>query len=147
MNTQTQNTTIPFTIKKSKVKSVSFKKEWNGRDGVMYDFNIEFENGDKGVYATNQKEQTAFKEGVETDYSVESKIRGNFTDIVIKYVSQKSLVGNKKPMFEKNYKLDFISPAASYTKDLVVAEIITMKDFKKTFNDIYSAMIEKLDQK
>lgn len=147
MNNQTPNQTIPFTVKKSKVTSVSFKKEWMGREGAMFDFNIGFENGDKGVYQTNQKEQTAFKEGNETDYSIESKFRNGFTDIAIKYIAPKSAFGNKKQGFEKNYKLDFISPAASYAKDLVVAEIITMKEFKKTFNDIYAAMMEKLEQK
>jgi len=150
------DTQIPFTVKKSKVTGVSFKKEWKGRDGAMFDFNLEFENGDKGVYQSNKREQDTFKIGIETDYSIESRQRGTFTDIVIKYVPQnRSSGGGRGKNFEKNYKCDHISYAASYTKDLFVAGKVpdkmvgTQKEkmkFAELFEYIYSVMDKKLNE-
>lgn len=142
-NTQTQ---IPYTEKKSKVKSASFKKEWKGREGTMFDHNIEFENGDKGVYQSNQKEQTTFKQGEEVDYSIVSRLRNGFTDIVIKPAFKNRSGGNFKKSYEKNYKADFISFAASYTKDLVVAGKVELKQFRKTFQTMYDVMEGQLNK-
>lgn len=65
---------------KSTVTSVSYKKEWEGRSGPMHDHNIEFENGDKGVYSCQDKDQTVFVEGQESEYTTEQVQDGKYPD-------------------------------------------------------------------
>lgn len=60
---------------KSKVKSVKFNREWDGTHGKIFYFDIEFDNGNKGQFSTNKREQTKFKEGEEVDYIEKSKTK------------------------------------------------------------------------
>ena len=138
---------IPFTIRKSKVKSATFKKDWKGRDGQMYDFNIEFENGDKGVYQVNKNPQDTFVVGTETEYSIESKDKP-FPYNAIKYVPQNNgKGGGSRKQFEKNYRADHVSYAAAYTKDLMVAGKLPQgMKFEACFEMIYKVMDKKLTE-
>lgn len=146
MDTQQE---IPLTEKKSKVKHLSFKKEWKGTYGAMFDFNIEFENGDKGIYQTNLKDEKLpsfpFKVDEEADYSIESKIKGRFNDVWIKFLP-KHRGGGTRRQFEKNYKAEFIIHAASYAKDLIVANKTGTKKFGEIFQPIYEVMEAKLNE-
>ena len=54
--------------KKSKVTNVQSNGTWEGKFGMMYKFEVEFENGDTGEYSSKSKDQTKFLCGVETDY-------------------------------------------------------------------------------
>ena len=55
-------------MKKGKVKRVTANGTWEGKFGVMYKFEVEFENGDVGEYSSKSLEQTKFKEGEEVEY-------------------------------------------------------------------------------
>ena len=54
--------------KRSKVTNVQASGTWDGKFGMMYKFEVEFENGDAGEYSSKSKDQTKFVIGVDTDY-------------------------------------------------------------------------------
>lgn len=92
--------------KNSKVTKIEFKRDWAGPNGTVYYFLIEFENGDKGQFSTKKREQDKFKEGVATDYTLETKQRGEFTDVIInKPQHQNGQAAAKKPYDPESEKL------------------------------------------
>tara|TARA_R100000781_G_scaffold114465_2_gene85350 strand:- start:1176 stop:1586 length:411 start_codon:yes stop_codon:yes gene_type:complete len=55
-------------IKKSAVTNVQPNGTWDGKYGLMYKFDISFENGDTGSYLSKYENQTKFIVGQETEY-------------------------------------------------------------------------------
>lgn len=55
-------------VKKSKVMSVQANGTWEGSYGLMYKFEIVFQNGDVGEYSSKSKDQNKFEVGAETEY-------------------------------------------------------------------------------
>lgn len=55
-------------IKKSIVDQVIPNGTWEGRFGLMYKFEIVFENGDVGEYSSKSKDQNKFEVGQEAEY-------------------------------------------------------------------------------
>ena len=55
-------------MKTDKVKKVTANGTWEGKFGMMYKFEVEFENGDTGEYSSKSQEQTKFIEGQNADY-------------------------------------------------------------------------------
>ena len=55
-------------MKTSKVKTITQNGTWEGNYGLMYKFEIEFENGDVGEYSSKSKDQNKFVEGQEANY-------------------------------------------------------------------------------
>lgn len=133
-------------MKKSKVtKTTKFDKKPGFTD---MSYAIEFENGDKGYYNTADEDQKRFINGQEAEYIIEEK-EGKNNKKYFKITSpldQKpswSGGGNKgKPQIEP--RVQMISFAAAYTKDLVVAGKIGMSDFDPMFNKIYNVMTSKI---
>jgi len=59
-------------MKTDKVKRVTANGTWEGKFGMMYKFEVEFENGDCGEYSSKSQEQTKFVEGQNADYEFTS---------------------------------------------------------------------------
>ena len=55
-------------MKTSKVKTITQNGTWEGNYGIMYKFEIEFDNGDVGEYSSKAKDQTKFIAGQEANY-------------------------------------------------------------------------------
>ena len=55
-------------IKKSAVTNVQPNGTWDGKYGLMYKFDVSFENGDTGSYLSKYENQTKFIVGQETEY-------------------------------------------------------------------------------
>ena len=55
-------------MKKSKVTSVQSNGTWEGRFGLMYKYEVGFENGDSGEYSSKSENQNKFIIGEETEY-------------------------------------------------------------------------------
>lgn len=55
-------------MKNSIVKSIQPNGTWEGKYGLMYKFEIGFENGDVGEYSSKNKLQDKFYIGSKTDY-------------------------------------------------------------------------------
>ena len=55
-------------MKKSKVTNVQSNGTWEGRFGLMYKYEVGFENGDSGENSSKSENQTKFIIGEETEY-------------------------------------------------------------------------------
>ena len=55
-------------IKKSKVTSVQNNGTWEGKFGMMYKFEVAFENGDCGEYSSKSQDQNKFVADQEMEY-------------------------------------------------------------------------------
>ena len=104
-------------IKKSTVKSVQANGTWEGKFGMMYKFEVEFENEDSGEYSSKSKDQTKFVEGQEMEYEF---IDGKFPKV--------------KPVYQKP---DFVSNGVSggYKKDDNVQKMIVKQSSLKSAVD------------
>ena len=68
-----------MSIEKSVVTKVTPNGTWEGQYGLMYKYEIEFENGQGGEYLSKFENQTKFVVGNETEY--ERTERGQFVKI------------------------------------------------------------------
>lgn len=55
-------------VKNSKVVSVQSNGTWEGTYGIMYKFEVVFQNGDVGEYSSKNDNQDKFVQGIETEY-------------------------------------------------------------------------------
>lgn len=106
---------------------------------------IEFENGDKGFYTSKDENQRKFVVGQETEYNIEKKTGSTgkeYFKITIPSDGGGFQRGGGKPQVEP--RVQMISFAAAYTKDLVVAGKTDLNSFESVFNKIYNVMISKI---
>lgn len=106
-------------------------------------FIIEMDNGDKGFYTSKNENQTKFVVGQETEYLIEAKEgkKGTYYKITLPQ-SDQPFQSKGKPVIEP--RIQMISFAMAYAKDLVVAGKVDMKALPATFDIIYGEMISKL---
>jgi hypothetical protein len=104
-------------IKTSKVKKVQANGTWEGKFGMMYKFEVEFEDGNAGEYSSKSQDQDKFIEGQEMEYEF---IDGNFPKI--------------KPVY---HKPDFVSGSSNgvYKKDDTVQKLIVKQSSLKAAVD------------
>lgn len=109
-------------------------------------FIVEFENGDKGFYNSQSENQTNFVVGIEAEYNIEKKIGKNNKEYfkVTLPQSGKSFGGGGRSYTPPDPKIQMISFAAAYTKDLIVGGKLPINEFEIFFNKIYTAMINKI---
>jgi hypothetical protein len=107
-------------IKTSKVKSVQANGTWEGKFGMMYKFEVAFQDGSVGEYSSKSKDQNKFVVGEETEYEF---IDGNFPKV--------------KPVYQKP---DFVSNgvSGSYKKDDNVQKMIVKQSSLKSAVDYCS---------
>lgn len=105
-------------------------------------FVIEFDDGTKGFYTSKSPDQIKFTVGNVADFEIEAKqgSKGPYNKITIPQTGFKPGAG--KPTIEP--RIQMISFAAAYTKDLVVAGKFGMEKYEQEFNRIYDVMISKL---
>lgn len=130
-------------MKKSKVLKVTRfdKKDSYGNSS----FSIEFENSDKGFFSTKDENQTKFVVGKESEYEITEKqsTKGStYYKITLPQSEQPTFKGGGRPQVEP--RIQMISFAMSYTKDLIVAGKVELKEISTTFDIIYNEMISKL---
>lgn len=128
-------------MKKAKVTRVTKmdKKDSYGNTSFV----IEFANADKGFYTSKKEEQTYFIVDKEVDYIIEEKQgKSVYYKITIPQSENKPSFGGAKPQIDP--KVQMISFAMSYTKDLLVAGKIELKDLSKHFDEIYNTMTSKI---
>ena len=107
-------------------------------------FVIEFDEGTKGFYTSKYSDQTKFIVGNVADFEVEQKqgSKGPYNKITLPQAQGFKPGGGARPQIEP--RIQMISFAAAYTKDLVVAGKVGVPDFEKEFNRIYNVMISKI---
>ena len=64
--------------KKSVVTQAQANGTWEGKFGIMYKYEISFENGDSGEYSSKSQDQTKFVVGQDTEYEF---IHGKFPKV------------------------------------------------------------------
>lgn len=74
-------------MKNSKVTSVQSNGSWEGKYGVMYKFEIGFENGDVGEYSSKNQEQNKFVIGTNAEYEYTD---GKFPKVKPVYIKPES---------------------------------------------------------
>ena len=83
---------------RSKPSKITFTNEWAGPHGVVYYFDIEFEDGNKGQISSLKKDQDKFQVGVEVEYQqtkVSKKGTPQYDTIKAEYQPRSS--GGSKP--------------------------------------------------
>lgn len=110
-----------------------------------FSFIIEFENGDKGFYTSKSEDQKKFVAGQEAEYIIEEKTGGTGRKYfkVTTPKNENSFSGGFKSKAPEP-RIQMISFAMSYSKDLVVAGKIEFKELGTAFEVIYNEMISKL---
>lgn len=125
--------------KKGKPKRI-VKKDRKDDYGNSY-YELEFDNGDKGLFSTKSEDQKTFTVNSEITYIIEEKEGKNGKWFKIS-VPKPAFGGGGKP--QQDPKVQMISFSMSYTKDLIVGGKVEMKDLEKVFNQIHSLMVGKL---
>lgn len=118
--------------KTSKIKSCKFLKEWQGDKGIVYYHELELENGDHGQIGTKDRLPDKLNVGQELTYTIETSSYGN----KIKAVTASGFKG--KP--QRDPKEQMISFATAYTKDLIVAGKVDIKDLEPAVKRMYNIM-------
>lgn len=130
-------------MKKSKVTKITKmdKKDSYGNTSFI----IELENGDKGFYSSKNEDQKKFIVGQESEYNIEEK-EGKEGKKYYKITTPNSNQGFTPGAgkVQQDPKVQMVSFAASYVKDLIVAGKVEFKDFGSALDTIYSKMTSKL---
>ena len=126
--------------KTAKITRTVFVSDWAGPNGPVYYHEIELSNGDKGQIGSKEKMPSKLNPGSELTYTIEETSRGNKIKAVVTGGSQFQGKGRVMP----EPRIQMISFAAAYTKDLIVGGKVQMNDFEKEFNRIYNVMISKI---
>lgn len=129
--------------KKAKITRTVFKNVWNNPNGgqVFY-HEVELDNGDKGQIGSKEQMPAKLNPGSELNYTIEITDKGNKIKAIVPQQQGGGWSGNKKAAPEP--RVQMISFAMAYTKDLIVGGKVSMNDLEKEFNRVYNIMISKL---
>jgi len=76
-------------VKKAVVTRVTGNGTWEGQYGLMYKWEIEFDNGDFGNAMTKSNIQTTWKQGEEIEYELIEKVTSNGSFFNVKAIQSK----------------------------------------------------------
>lgn len=124
--------------KKARITRTVFVSEWNNPNGgQVYYHEVELDNGDKGQIGSKEKMPAKLNPGSELNYTIETTPRGN----KIKAVMDKAqMFGGKKQV--QDPRAQFIGFSAAYSKDLVVAGKLDLKDMNGAAESIFKNMLK-----
>lgn len=126
--------------KKAKITRTTFKNEWKGDKGSVFYHEIELDNGDKGEIGAKEQLPSKLNPGEELTYTIEAGKYGNKIKAVAPTGGGFAGGGRKGP----EPKTQIIGFAMSYSKDLIVAGKVDIKQLPETFERIYQLMASKL---
>jgi len=97
-------------------------------------------------YTTKSPDSIKFVVGNVIDYLIEEKTgsKGIYHKVTLPQAAGAPFAKGQPGKFQQDPKIQFISFAASYTKDLIVAGKCDIKDFGFHFDRIYDKMMSKL---
>lgn len=131
-------------MKKATVTKVTKMEKKDSYGNTSYI--VEFNNGDKGFYSTASEDQKKFLPSQEAEYNIEEK-EGKGGKKYSKITTPKMEGGFQKSggrPAPPEPRVQMISFAMAYTKDLVVAGKVPLSDLGTQFDIIYNEMISKL---
>lgn len=130
--------------KTAKITRTTFKNVWNNpKGGQVFYHEIELDNGDKGQIGCKDQMPEKINPGKELTYTIEVNEKGSKIKAVI---PAQQNAGNwpKGGRTAPEPRVQMISFAMAYTKDLVVAGKLELKDLPAHFHILYNEMISKL---
>jgi sortase (surface protein transpeptidase) len=120
---------------RSKVTQVTGNGTWNSQYGLLYKFEVHFENGEYGTYMSKSLEQNKFVVGQEATYTRDSKqATGGAMYYTIKPVQPQQQFGGGKPAYQKDPETEKRIARMSVLKvagDLVVNGVVKIHDLTK----------------
>lgn len=130
--------------KKAKITRTVFKNVWNNPNGgqVFY-HEVELDNGDKGQIGSKEQMPAKLNPGSELNYTIEITDKGNKIKAIVPQQQGGGWSGGAKKSAPEP-RVQMISFAMAYTKDLIVGGKVSMNELEKEFNRVYNIMISKL---
>lgn len=128
--------------KTAKITRTTFKQEWKGTNGSVFYHDIELDNGDKGSVGAKEQMPTKLNPGQSITYTIEIGDRGNKIKAVQEQKQGGAFFGGggkKGP----DPKVQIVGFAMAYTKDLVVAGKVDIKQLPEIFEKIHALMLAK----
>jgi hypothetical protein len=126
--------------KTAKITRTTFKNQWAGPNGIVFYHDIELDNGDKGSIGAKDQMPAKLNPGQSLTYTIEADGRNGFK---IKAVQeQKAFMGGGKK--GPDPKVQIVGFAMAYTKDLVVAGKVEIKQLPEIFEKIHALMAAKV---
>jgi hypothetical protein len=126
--------------KTAKIIKVAFKKEWTGGKEPVYYHELELDNNDKGEIGCKEKLPAQLAVGCSLTYTIDGGQYGN----KIKAVREKNGFGTGGFKKGPDPKVQVAGFAMAYTKDLVVAGKVEIKDLPAIFEKIHALMHAKI---
>ena len=137
--------------KKSKVTNVQASGTWEGKFGLMYKFEVEFDNGDAGEYSSKSKDQTKFVVGQETDYEY---IDGKFPKVKPVWTQQGQIPASTKTNYNTSNdskrqdlicKQSSLKSAVEYDNTCSIEKVIENAQifYEWVVNDKYPSVMNK----
>lgn len=126
--------------KTAKITRTTFKNVWdNPKGGQIFYHNIELDNGDKGSIGSREKMPSKLNPGSDLTYTIEG-------DKIKAVIAQ---TGGGAPWTKGGKqgpepRVQMISFAMAYTKDLIVGGKLEIKDLESGFERMYTIMTGKL---
>ena len=124
-------------MKNSIVKSVQANGTWEGKYGMMYKFEIGFENGDVGEYSSKNQDQEKFNIGQQTDYEY---IDGKFPKVKPVYIKPDNFNQSSPQKSDDVQKLivrqSSLKAAVDFNNDCTAEEVLNNAD--KFYNWVMS---------
>lgn len=127
--------------KSNKVKNITGNGTWESKYGMLFKFEVEFDNGDIGEYNSKSKDQNKFIIGQIANYDITSRESNGNTYYTIKPVSPQQPAYNAPKDLETSKKIARMSVLKCVT-DLVIADHIK---FDKLFEyaQLFEAYVEQ----
>lgn len=126
--------------KTAKITRTIFKNVWdNPKGGQVFYHDIELDNGDKGSIGSKEKMPVKLNPGSELTYTIDNG--------KIKAAVPQNAGGAPWPKGGKQGpepRIQMISFAMAYTKDLIVGGKLEIKDLETGFERMYKIMTSKL---
>lgn len=127
--------------KKSVVTAIAENvKQWAGQNGTVYYHTITFANGDSGSYGAKSPKCEKFVVGQESEYTIELKQNGNYTNITIKPVQSQGGFNPKQP---KNEKLIVAQSCLNYATQLHMGKQSPTEHVIEVAEVFYKWVLEK----
>ena len=129
---------------KAVIQEVTFVREWESQFGKMYSFKVKYD--DKfAKYDSKYKDQKKFIPGQEAEFTEEDKSYKDKQGVEHPYIAIKPVQFNKQSNFGKaltKEKARYSAMVISYSKDLVVAGKVELKDLPKQAWELFNLMNE-----
>lgn len=129
---------------KAVIKKVKFHKEYESKFGTMFTHLVEYDDK-KAFYTSKKKEQTAFEEGKEAEFTEETKYYTHKQTgeqvpyLVIKPFMQQRQSGFGKALAKEQSR--YSGFAVSYSKDLVMAGKLPIEDLAPHAWTLFELMV------